>query len=49
MQFTKHLRFLALTLLLPLAGCHSLTPEERAALLQFSLKAGDAVLVKATK
>lgn len=33
---------------LGLTGCQNLTPEERAAILQFSLKAGDAVLVKAT-
>ncbi len=43
----KRTTLLLLTLLL--TGCQNLSPEERAALLQFSLKAGDAVLVKATK
>lgn len=40
---------LILLSLLALPACSTLTPEERAAILQFSLKAGDAVLVKATK
>lgn len=43
-------RLLTLLLLaLGLTGCQNLSPESRAALLQFGLKAGDAVLVKVTK
>lgn len=42
-------RTLILLLTLGLTGCQNLSPESRAALLQFGLKAGDAVLVKVTK
>ena len=42
-------RIILITASLLLTGCQNLTPEERAAILQFSLKAGDAVLVKSTK
>ncbi len=45
----KITRILLILATLALTGCQNLTPEERAAILQFSLKAGDAVLVKATK
>lgn len=40
---------LLLLLTLGLTGCQNLSPESRAALLQFGLKAGDAVLVKVSK
>lgn len=47
----KSIRLILITAAMLLTGCHNvtLTPEERAAILQFGLKAGDAVLVKATK
>ncbi len=47
----KQIRIILAATALLFTGCHNvnLTPEERAAILQFSLKAGDAVLAKSTK
>lgn len=43
------MKILALIIALCLPSCSNLTPEERAALLNFGLHAGESLLVKAAK